>query len=155
MNFLATPSALRALTSPTKDWTQAPAVKVPSPKPWTARKFPNDFYYKEKLFPFPRALKKKVVNIYNSGVYKKQDTSGLHKKDFIGSGGTSSKWSLITEQMNKPKRIYSKRLTGSLSFNPLWERKKRYFNSAITFWPKSQLISWVTVIKYILLILNT
>ena len=54
-------------------------MKAPSPNPWTAREFPDDFY-KEKLFPFPRAFKKKVVNIYKAGVYKKQDTSWLHKK---------------------------------------------------------------------------
>ena len=71
--------------------SQAPAVKVPSPNPWTTREFPDDFYDKEKLFPFPRASKKKAVNIYKAGVYKKQDSSRLHKKDFIGSGGTTSK----------------------------------------------------------------
>lgn len=50
--------------------SQAPAWKRQVLTPWTAREFPDDFY-KEKLFPFPRAFKKKVVNIYKSGVYKK------------------------------------------------------------------------------------
>lgn len=46
-------------------------MKAPSPNPWTAREFPDDFYDKEKLFPFPRAFKKKAINIYKAGVYKK------------------------------------------------------------------------------------
>ena len=38
--FLATPRVLRDLSSPTRDRTQALAVKVASPNHWTAREFP-------------------------------------------------------------------------------------------------------------------
>ena len=37
--FLATLYILQDLSSPTRDWTQAPAVKVVSPNPWTTREF--------------------------------------------------------------------------------------------------------------------
>ena len=37
--FLATLYILQDLSSPTKDWTQVPTVKVVSPNPWTTREF--------------------------------------------------------------------------------------------------------------------
>ena len=39
--FLATPCSLWDLSSPTRDWTQAMEVKVPSPNHWTVREFPH------------------------------------------------------------------------------------------------------------------
>ena len=37
--FLAASRGLWDLSSPTRDLTQAPAVRAPSPNPWTAREF--------------------------------------------------------------------------------------------------------------------
>ena len=42
--FLAALHGLQDLSSPTRDWTWALAVKVPSPNHWTAREFPQ-FYF--------------------------------------------------------------------------------------------------------------
>ena len=38
--FFAVPRSLWDLSSPTRSWTWATAVKVPSPNPWTTREFP-------------------------------------------------------------------------------------------------------------------
>ena len=38
---LAALCSLQDLSSPTRDWTRALAVKVPSPNHWTAREFPD------------------------------------------------------------------------------------------------------------------
>ena len=43
--FLAMPHGLWDLSSPTRDRTQAPAVKVLSPNHWTAREFPPLKFY--------------------------------------------------------------------------------------------------------------
>ena len=44
--FVATLCGLRDLSSLTRDWTWATAVKVPSPNHWTAREFPRNFILK-------------------------------------------------------------------------------------------------------------
>ena len=38
------PSGLRDLSSPTRDQTQAPAVKALSPNHWTTREFPVSYF---------------------------------------------------------------------------------------------------------------
>ena len=50
--YLAMPNGLQDLSSPTRDWTQAPAVKAPSPNPWAAREFPEYEYLKQKSVVF-------------------------------------------------------------------------------------------------------
>ena len=45
--FLATLYILQDLSSPTRDWTQAPAVKVVSPNPWTTREFSKTVFCME------------------------------------------------------------------------------------------------------------
>ena len=39
---------LQDLSSPTSDWTQAPAVKAPSPNHWPAREFPYPYFMDEE-----------------------------------------------------------------------------------------------------------
>ena len=41
---LATPRGFQGLSSPTRDRTQAPAVKALSPNYWTTREFPSHLY---------------------------------------------------------------------------------------------------------------
>ena len=43
--FWAAPHSLWDLSSPTRDWTWATAVKAPSPNHWTAGEFPRGFFY--------------------------------------------------------------------------------------------------------------
>ena len=43
--FLATPRGLWDLSSPTRDWTQALAVRARSPNHWTTREFPSFILY--------------------------------------------------------------------------------------------------------------
>ena len=46
---LAAPCGLQDLSSLTRDQTQAPAVKVPSPNHWTTKEFPFFFFFRPFL----------------------------------------------------------------------------------------------------------
>ena len=50
--FLAALRGLRDLSSPTRDWTWAPAVKAPSPNHWTARDFPPCLFFFKVLLRY-------------------------------------------------------------------------------------------------------
>ena len=47
--YLAELCSLWDLSSLTRDQTEAPAVKAPSPNPWTARELPVPIYYEVVL----------------------------------------------------------------------------------------------------------
>ena len=54
--FLALLCCLPDLSSPTRDWTWAPAVKAPSPNHWTARELPTAWWFFCPCSRFPTHL---------------------------------------------------------------------------------------------------
>ena len=134
--------------------SQAPAWKRQVLTPGLPGNFPM-ISIRKNYFHFLELSKKRWLIFTKQEFIKNKIPAGYTKKDFIGSGGTTSKWSLITEQMNKPKHIYAKRLTVNQSIlRPLMRGEKKdtsILQSLSGLTPSS----CVTVIKYVLLILNT
>ena len=66
---LAEPWGLQDLSSPTRNWTQAMAVKVPSPNHWTAREFPISICrvpsVADYIFQRPTYLSHVTCSFYN------------------------------------------------------------------------------------------
>ena len=55
--ILAVLCGLRDLSSSTRDWTWAPAVKAPSPNHWTAREFPVSCFWDPSVLLYSPYLK--------------------------------------------------------------------------------------------------
>ena len=87
--------------------SQAPAWKRQVLTPGLPGNFPM-ISTRKNYFHFLELSKKRWLIFTKQEFIKNKIPAGYTKKDFIGSGGTTSKWSLITEQMNKPKRIYTR-----------------------------------------------
>ena len=68
--FLATWHGLWDLSSLTRDWTWATAVKAPSPNHWTARELPQLYVnYKQNVTSFLKIEKKQIEKNRSSNIF--------------------------------------------------------------------------------------
>ena len=83
------PRGLRDLSSPTRGWTQAMAVKAPSPNHWNAKGFPSLFLFYTHFCDYGE---RKDTYIISLSVTRRSEAAGGKGSDFCPLLASPKEW---------------------------------------------------------------